>query len=170
MKNIFLDSIAYTLPSLVTGVVAYYILGSITQNNSESKKIDAFISKKKVSLQMKLQAYERLLLFCERINPSKLLLRVQSIGEDTNSYLHLLVNTIEQEFEHNLTQQLYISEDAWATITASKLAVINKLHLIAENSENSKDFRDKILKEFYQTENPMQVAISVIKQDVNNIL
>ena len=77
-------------------------------------------------LPIKLQAYERLLLFCERINPVKMLVRIQPISDNTNAYLQLLIANIEQEFEHNLVQQIYISDDTWTAIIATKRAIINK--------------------------------------------
>ena len=59
------------------------------------------------SLPIRLQAYERLTLFLERISPLQLLIRVKPTTEDKKAYVDLLSATIEQEFEHNLTQQVY---------------------------------------------------------------
>lgn len=170
MEETILQGIAYALPALVTGGVAYMILSRFTEHNNDERKFEALLAKKKESLPVKLQAYERLLLFCERINPSKLLLRVKPIGEDTKSYLHLLISNIEQEFEHNLVQQLYISEDSWTAIVGAKLAIINKLYQVADNSKNSDEFKEKVLKEFSKTESPTEIAISIIKQDVKKLL
>lgn len=170
MEDKILEGFAYALPSLVTGFVAYLMFSKFTEQNNNEKKFEALLSKKKESLPVKLQAYERLLLFCERINPSKLLLRVNPIGNDSNSYLHLLLGNIEQEFEHNLVQQLYVSDDVWKAIVGSKLAITNKLYGIAEKSSNAKELQEKMLTEFATTESPTETAIAIIKQQVKKLL
>ena len=104
MDDKILDSIAYILPAVVTGFVAYYMFkGFLTEQNNK-RKMELLATKKKDSLPVKLQAYERLLLFCNRINPPQIIQRVQSISEDVNLDLELLLKTIHQEFEHNLVQ------------------------------------------------------------------
>lgn len=170
MEDKIVESLAYVLPALVTGAVAYYMFSSFKKQEDNDSKFNALINKKKESLPIKLQAYERLLLFCERINPSKLLLRVNPIGENTDAYLHLLIGNIEQEFEHNLVQQLYISEDSWTAVVGSKLAIVNKLHQIANNTNNAEEFRKQILNEFSKTESPTETAIAIIKQDVKKLM
>ena len=79
MEDKLLESIAYILPATVTGFVAYYMFkGFLSQQNSE-KKLELMAQKKKESLPIKLQAYERMLLFCERVNPVKMLVIVAEI-------------------------------------------------------------------------------------------
>ena len=83
---------------------------------------------------VKLQAYERMLLFSDRINPAKILVRIPPISENTQEYLQLLMGNIEQEFEHNLVQQMYVSTDAWTAVVGAKNAVLKKLKQVAESA------------------------------------
>lgn len=170
MEDKILEGLSYALPSLVTGFVAFFMFSKFTEQDNNEKKFDALLAKKRESLPIKLQAYERLLLFCERINPSKLLLRVQPIGNDVNAYLHLLIGNINQEFEHNMVQQLYVSDDAWKALIASKLAISNKLYEIAEESNNVKEFREKMLATFSTNESPTETAVAIIKHQVKKLL
>jgi len=170
MENQLLQALAYTLPAIVTGGVAFFMFNSFAKQDKSEKKFEALLAKKKESLPVKLQAYERLLLFCERMNPSKLLLRVNPIGSDTKSYLHLLLGNIEQEFEHNLVQQLYVSEEVWKAVIASKFAIVNKLHQIAENSKEAKEFREQILAEYAKNESPTETAVAILKQQVKKLI
>ncbi len=87
MEDKILESIAYILPAAVTGFVAYYMFNGFLKNQSSEKKIELLSQKKKDSLPIKLQAYERMLLFCERINPVKMLVRIKPISENTKDYL-----------------------------------------------------------------------------------
>ena len=170
MEDKILESIAYILPAAVTGLVAYYMFnGFIKQQNTE-KKLALMAEKKKESLPIKLQAYERMLLFCERINPVKLLMRIKPISENTQDYLQLLIANIEQEFEHNLVQQIYISNDSWTAILASKRAIINKLQQTAETTNSANELRENVLIDYSKTLPPTETAIEFIKNEVRKLL
>lgn len=170
MEDKILEGISYALPALVCGGVAYMMFSAFLRQDSNEMKFNALVNKKKESLPMKLQAYERLVLFCERINPSKLLLRVNPIGTDANSYLHLLIGNIEQEFEHNLVQQIYVTEDSWKAVLGSKLAIINKFREAAENSDSAKELRENLLMDYARIESPTETAIEILKQSVKRLL
>ncbi len=170
MESKIIEGLAYALPALVTGGVAYFILGAFIKQDNNETKFNALVEKKRESLPIKLQAYERLLLFCERINPTKLLIRVSPIGDNTNSYLQLLLANIEQEYEHNMVQQLYVSEDSWKATVAAKLTIIAKLRKTAETSETAKDLRESILIDYSQNENPTQTSIAYLKQEVKKLI
>lgn len=170
MEDKLLESIAYILPAAVTGFVAYYMFnGFIRQQNAE-KKMDLLAGKKKEALPIKLQAYERMLLFCERINPVKIVVRIKPISNTTNDYLQLLLSNIEQEFEHNLVQQIYISDTTWTAIIAAKNATINKLKQVSETSNSANDLRENILIDYSKTLPPTDTAIDFIKSEVKKIL
>ena len=170
MEDKFLESIAYILPAAVTGFVAYYMFNSYIKSQNSERKLEILATKRKDSLPIKLQAYERLLLFCERINPVKMLIRIQPLSTNTNEYLQLLIANIEQEFEHNLVQQIYISDDSWTAIYAAKSAVINKLKQVAENSSSANDLRENVLIDYSKTLPPTETAIAFIKNEVKKLL
>lgn len=170
MEDKILESIAYILPAAVTGFVAYYMFNGFLKQQNTEKKLALMAEKKKASLPIKLQAYERMLLFCERINPVKMLVRIKPISENTSDYLQLLIANIEQEFEHNLVQQIYISDEAWTAIIATKRAIINKLQQAAETSNSANDFRENVLIDYSKTLPPTETAISFIKSEVKKLL
>lgn len=170
MEDKILEGLAYAIPALVTGGVAYFIFsGFLKQSNSE-KKLEMLANKKKEALPIKLQAYERMLLFCERINPVKLLLRVKPIGDKTEDYLQLLMANIDQEFEHNMVQQLYISDESWNVIIASKTAILNTLKQVANSSKSASDFRENVLLEYSKKAPQTDTAIAFLKKDVKKLL
>jgi len=107
-------------------------------------------------------------LFCERINPSKLLLRVNPIGNDTNSYLHLLISNIEQEFEHNLTQQIYMSDECWTVIVTAKNATIQMIRRtnMSDRVDTANKLREVIMNDLMDKQSPSSVALSYIKNEV----
>jgi len=77
---------------------------NLSNNKLLQKSWSFYLKEKKGSLPIKLQSYERMLLFFERINPIKILVRIKPISENTHDNLQLLIANAEQEFEHNLVQ------------------------------------------------------------------
>jgi len=170
MEDQLLESIAYILPAVVTGIVAYYMFNGFIKHQDSEKKLELLAQKKKDSLPIKLQACERMLLFCERINPVKMLLRIKPLSDETDAYLQHLLANIEQEFEHNLVQQIYLSNETWLAVVAAKSAIINKLKQVAENSNSANDLRQNVLIDYTKNLPPTETAISFIKNEVRKLL
>jgi len=163
----FLEMIAIVLG---IGIIAFYLFNLQVKSQNNQQKIDLFADRKKEALPIKLQAYERMLLFCERINPLKMLVRVKPASDSIDDYLFVLLQNIEQEFEHNLVQQLYISDECWNVIITSKIAIINKLKQVAASSQNTLDFREKMML-VYQSKTPAtETAIAFIKTEIKKII
>lgn len=167
-----LDLLSYTIPSMVTGIVAYYFFVNHTKNEERKMKFEILKENQKLGLPIKLQAYERMTLFLERINPSNLLLRVSSVNNDKNAYAASIINTIEQEYEHNIAQQIYISEKCWSVIIASKNATIQliKKNEIDESVKTAQELREAILKKTLNTPSPSSTSLAFIKNEVKNII
>ncbi|VAW23089.1 FIG00652545: hypothetical protein [hydrothermal vent metagenome] len=167
-----IDLLSYTIPSIVTGLIAYYFFLNHTRTEEKKLKILALKENQKYSLPIKLQAYERMTLFLERINPSKLLIRITSVNNDKNSYTISLINTIEQEFEHNLAQQIYISKQCWDVIITSKNATIQLIKRISEDDavKTAQELREVILQNMLNTTPPSFTALAFIKEEVKSFI
>jgi hypothetical protein len=167
-----IELFSYTIPAIVVGVIAYYFFLNHTKTEEKKLKLSLLKENQQHSLPIKLQAYERMALFIERINPSKILLRVPSINNDKNAYSQSLISTIEQEFEHNLTQQIYISEKCWSVIIASKNAIILLIKKTAEESTitNAQELKEAILQHMINSTSPSTTAIAFIKDEVRSLL
>ena len=170
MEDQLLESIAYILPAIVTGLVAYYMFNGFIKQQNFDKNLTLLSERKKETLPIKLQAYERMLLFCERINPVKMLVRIKPLSENTHDYLQLLIANVEQEFEHNLVQQIYISNDCWTAILATKNSVINTLKQVAETSNSANGLRENAIIHYSKTLPPTETAILFIKNEVTKLI
>jgi hypothetical protein len=161
----------YTFPAIITGLVAYYLFNSYFKEQQNTRRWLLQKESKKEILPLRLQAYERLALFLERINPSQLLVRISPISENKNEYANYLIAQIEQEFEHNLAQQIYISEECWTAITASKNTTIQILLSAAKNEEISKanQLRESILKNLLEKQSPSSIALAFLKNEVSQL-
>ena len=87
-------------------VIIYKFLKDYLSYQNKNKFLSRNDSIKSDILKVKLQAYERLALFLERISLTNLLTRVPPISTKKEDYQYLLIQTIEQEFEHNMLQQI----------------------------------------------------------------
>ena len=166
-----IELISYTLPTLIMAFVAYSFFDLYTKN--ETAKINYLLQKetKPDSLSLRLQAYERMTLFLERINPSKLLVRITPISEDKNDYQNYVIAQIEQEYEHNLAQQIYVSEECWSTITTAKNATIQMILLATKNEKisDANQLREIILKDLLQKPSPSSSALAYLKTEVSQL-
>ncbi len=167
-----LGLLSYTIPSAVTGLVAYYFFVNHTKNEEQKLKLSLLKENQKQALPIKLQAYERMSLFLERINPSNLLIRVTSVNNDKNAYAVSIINSIEQEFEHNLAQQIYISNECWNVIVASKNTTIQLITNTSklENITNAQELREAILTKMIEVSPPSKTALAFIKNEVKNMI
>ncbi|MBT4779643.1 MAG: hypothetical protein P8P19_06845 [Polaribacter sp.] len=170
MEDKIIESIGYLLPAAVTGYIAYYMFNRFVSKTDGNTRANVLAKKNKVVLTVKLQAYERMLLFSDRINPTKILVRIPPISENTQEYLQLLMGNIEQEFEHNLVQQMYVSTDAWTAVVGAKNAVLKKLKHVAESAKNANALRETVLIDYSKSISPTETAIAIIKNDVKKLL
>jgi len=162
MEESILQGIGYAIPALVTGAVAYFVMSGLRNQETHEKK--------KESLPIRLQAYERILLFCERINPVKMLVRIKPIGDSSEAYLQLLLASIEQEFQHNMVQQLYISDECWNIVVTTKIAIINNLKKVSNASDSATDFREKVFLEYSKKAPATDTAVAFLKNEVKKII
>ena len=170
IEKIF-EVVLYAVPALITGMIAYYFFKEHTKNEDGRRR---FLLHKDIqvnTLPIRLQAYERMALYLERITPSKLLIRVKPTGSNEDDYESLLVATIEQEFEHNLSQQIYVSDDCWNIIVAAKnttIQLIRKAGLL-EKTGTADKLREVILTEMMEKRAPSDAALAFIKKEVGEL-
>ncbi|GAB4285948.1 MAG: hypothetical protein Kow0068_11480 [Marinilabiliales bacterium] len=119
---------------------------------------------------IRLQAYERLVLFLERIQPNSLIMRTQKKEQTARQLQSELLSTIRSEFEHNLSQQVYISTNAWEIVKSAKentLRIINSASdEIGENDDAMALSKAIITKVVDVGKSPSDLAIEYLKKEV----
>ena len=163
-----IELLSYTLPAIITGVVAYYFFNLHTKNEEGRRRYLLNKDTQKDALPLRLQAFERMTLFLERINPGKLLIRLSPNSENKNDYENLLISSIEQEFEHNLTQQIYMSDECWTVIVTAKNATIQMIRRtnMSDRVDTSNKLREVIMNDIMNKQSTSAVALSYIKNEV----
>ena len=122
---------------------------------------------------IRIQAYERMVLFLERINPNNLILRVNRKDYNAFQLQSTLIKTIREEYEHNMSQQLYISTQAWEIVKRTKEDIIKLINTAAANLNDDADANElakKIIELSLDNNKPIVVpALEFIKHEVNRI-
>lgn len=174
MQTVLIDTLeylAYFLPAIVVGAIAYYFFKAHNQDEENRRKF--LLQKETINevLPLRLQAYERMTLFLERIRPNKIIIRIKPANDNLLEYEALLINTIEQEYEHNLTQQIYISKEAWSLIVTAKNATIQIIrNMVKENkTAHPNKFREELLENRINNIAPSQQAILFLKEEVTQL-
>lgn len=166
-----LGYLAGLLPAIVVGIIAYYFFKGHTSNEEGRRRYLIQKEAQNKIIPTRLQAYERITLFLERIDPNKLLTRVSPFSDDVDKYEAHLIKNIEQEFEHNVTQQIYVTMECWNLINAAKNATI---HVIRQGAMHEKDgnadqMREWLLRNFMEEVTPSQKALAYVKKEVSEL-
>jgi hypothetical protein len=168
-----LEILKYTLPALIVFVTAFLLIRLNLQNEEKKRRYEMSRDKKESILPLRLQAYERLILFLERIAPEALVLRVGRNDLNVRQTLNELISSIRTEFEHNLVQQTYISTQAWDMV---KNAKNNMIKLVTESAKelkpsvNGMHLNRQILENANEMNgSPVVPAIEYLKKEVREL-
>lgn len=169
----FAEILKITLPALLVFLATYLTLSTMFQNDAKRRKIEFLKNNQKVTLPLRLQAYERLTLFMERISPDSLILRTNKPGMTAQNLQASMLGTIRAEWEHNLSQQLYVSVEAWELVKNAKGNVIKLINVCSDKvnpNDPSINLSQKILDTMIEfNSNPINLAIDYMKKEVREL-
>jgi len=111
-------------------------------------------------------------LFLERISAQQLMRRVAPIAPQPEAYKDLLIQTIEQEYEHNLSQQIYVSETCWRMLTTAKNSSIQRIQNfeVIESIKTAQDMRAPLFETLSQAKVSPEMALVFLKEEVGLLL
>jgi hypothetical protein len=163
-----------TLPALLVLLTAYLLISKLLKN--EEKRRDFELRKNSLSIitPIRLRAYERLILVLERTIPNKLV--VNTIKPDMSCFeLHSqLIETIRQEFGHNVSQQIYISNELWELIRGAQESLIRLINGCASQfngTDNAAHLGEAIIQIYAKSDQtPSELAINQLKAEVRQFL
>ena len=114
--EIVADILKITIPSFIVFLTAWIVIRNMIKNDQEKRRQEIILQGARSVTPIKLQAYERIVLFLERISLESLLMRVSTPDMTASQLQSALITTIRSEFEHNLSQQIYMSPQAWEVV------------------------------------------------------
>ena len=173
-EDLFSLVLLATLPSVVVGGTVFIMLKKYFDAENRKRTIEFRSKNARTTLPLRLQAYERMILLLERLNFNSLLLRIKEPGMSAAALHHLLVEIIRAEFEHNLSQQIYLGHDTWVSIVNSKEDLIKKIHqsyAMVGQEASSLDLSKKIVELFMEDETQLMLkAQLMIKREAADLL
>lgn len=135
------------IPASIVLYAVYLIVRSFILREIELKKLEVRTRSIETILPVRLQAYERMSLFLERISPQNLLIRLNSPGFSARDFQKILLDEVRNEYNHNASQQVYMSEEVWNQIKNAKedlIIMINEASGQVTNESTSIDLAKKI--------------------------
>ncbi|MDF2433289.1 MAG: hypothetical protein JWP44_2920 [Mucilaginibacter sp.] len=168
-----LDILKYTIAGLGVVWIAFYLIKPYLDRD---EKIQLLEFKKTVSnqtLPLRLQAYERLVLFIERVNPANMLIRLNGPAYSAHELYSLIVEDVRNEYQHNITQQIYVSARAWSVVKRVKedtLGVVNNAIRMLPETASGLDLSKTILSNLSSLEDsPYEIGASLLRKDLEEL-
>lgn len=173
---IIIAMIAVVAAVAVTGYIFYLLAKRYFDNQQKTQmlqmRIDEHHEAVKLVTPIRLQAYERMALYLERISPDSLVLRCYQPGMDTKMLQSVMTKTIRDEWEHNLSQQVYISSEAWARIRQAKeemTGVINSAAITIPTDADPARLASAIFATVATGDLPTTSALEFLKKEMREI-
>jgi len=176
IANTLLEILKYTIPAFIVLISSYLIVKKFLVSQNQRKQMAIFQNAQDVTLRLRLQAYERLVLFIERISPRQLIPRVYDPSMTVRDLQQAIIITIRAEFEHNLSQQIYVSKNVWETVKNVKEQELNMINRIAQSLNPdaiAKELHARMLDYMMKLEEgdmPTDVALKIIHDEVKMVL
>jgi len=159
------------IPALLVLYAVYLTVKNILEKEITSKEIDLKIKNYETLLPLRLQAYERLTLLLERISPNNILVRLSNPNYSAVEFQRLIVKEIRDEFNHNLSQQIYVSEESWGLVNKAvedTISMINRTGSSIKEDAKAMDLTKAVFGEILQDEtDSISLALSQLKKEVS---
>lgn len=161
------------LGMMVVAVMAYQLINRLVQEESKKRAAEVLSENRKALMPMRLQAYERGVLFLDRISPGELVLRVHKSHMDARTLHAELLTTIKEEYGHNVSQQLYMSAESWATVKQAAeetKRVMNVAFDRTPKGATGTEFSRQVFEVLTQLPHtPSQAAIQVLRKEFQGL-
>jgi hypothetical protein len=173
LYNYLLDILKYTVAGIGIVYIAFYIFKPYLDKASNLQLLEFKKAITNQTLPLRLQAYERLVLFVDRINPANLLIRLNGNTYSAAELQSIILNEVRTEYQHNVTQQIYVSAQAWAVVKRVKsdtIAMVNNIVKTLPDNATGLDLGRVMLTHLSKVEeDPYDIATNLIRQDLENI-
>ena len=159
----------------VAGWMLYRMVDRHYDNEQKSRllqmKADERREALKVATPIRLQAYERMALFLELISPNSLVLRCYQPGMDLKLLQGVMTKNIRDEWEHNLSQQVYLGQATWVRIREAKEEMINLVNSAAVTLADTDDPTRLAAAIFASAaqHSPADQALEALHQEINEL-
>jgi len=171
--DVVLEILKYVLPAAIVFVGVYFVMQNFLESELRKIELKNRSDSREQLTPMRLQAYERMVLYLERINLSNLVMRSYGKGQSAKDLQSKMLDAIRGEYEHNMAQQVYISTSTWKMIKQAKeetKKVINSCMDQLNDDASGLELSQFILELVSKTERTYsEVAIEALKNELNRM-
>ena len=169
----FIELLKILLPSVVVFLTVYLVIRKYFDQQTKTQMKEIRAEAHKTILPLRLQAYERVVLFLERISPGSIVMRTYKPGMSAKLLQAELVRTIREEYEHNMTQQVYVSTNTWALVRNAKEEITRLINVSATHlgpDANGIELSQIIFETSAKIDKlPTDVAITYAKNEIQKL-
>lgn len=170
----WIEILKYTIPAVLVVLVTYLLLNLLFKNEAERRNFELKKANNTTVTPIRLKAYERLMLLMERIHPNRVIVNKVEAGMNCFELQQVLLSDLRREFEHNLSQQIYVSSELWESIKDAYENVIQLINTCASQcqaEESAAKLATMIIKLYDSVdETALDVAMQVLKDEVKEII
>ena len=167
----FLVILSITSISII--IIVYLFLKRQSQKEQVNIEVELKKQRQEFFLPNRVDAYERAILLMERLHPNSLVMRLNNPSLPAKIMQTEYLKTVREEFDHNITQQLFISPIAWKLLRDSKEELVKLINLAASQlPENATaiELSAKIFELVAQLEKlPSEVATEFLKKEFQEL-
>lgn len=172
--SVILEIIKISVPALIVFFTVFYLMKQYLASQYQLKSLDFKQNQQSTTIPLRLQAYERLSLFCERIAIPNLILRLREENMTAANLRMAMLIATQQEFEHNITQQVYVSEQLWQIIKIARddvMTVVNEIYEKMESGADANSYAKELFAHLGGREfMPLNQALIAIKKEAGILL
>jgi len=175
MKDLaYYEILMLAVPVVIMFLALYFLFRQFFSNQLKLQMVNRNAESGELKMRLKLQAYERLMLFCERIDVQNMIMRLGYDNMSARDLESALIMSVQKEYEYNLSQQLYVSDQLWQIVSIAKDQVIEVITHIGSKAgpkSTAGDLSSALFK-FYksQKKNPLETAKAAIKKESSLLL
>ena len=173
VDDILFEICLMVIPAAAVFFVSFTLIKRFLENEAKRRTVEMRMNNQQLTTPIRLQAYERIVLFLERISPNSLVMRVHMNGMSAHLLHTELLKSIRTEFDHNLSQQIYLSASAWEMVKTAKDETTKLVNIAASKVKpdaTGMELSQMIIQISGKLNKlPTQVAVDVIKKEINQL-
>ena len=168
--DVIFEMLKYIVPLVVVFAFIYFILNNYLEENFKLRSLDLKLQNQQSITPVRLQAYERVVVYLERIAPSSMIMRIHKNGMSVRLLHAEMIKSIRSEYDHNIAQQIYMSNAAWELVKSAKEEMIKLVNTSAQKINENADGVElcKVLLDVTMNVEklPTQIALEYVKKEI----
>lgn len=173
LMDVIIDLLKITLPATISLYAIYLVIKAFIAKEVEKIQLQIKSDNQKIVLPIRLQAYERMCLYLERISFNNLIIRANDPTLNALQFQQKLLSEVRNEFNHNLSQQVYMSMQAWDLVkraTENTIMIINTSAELVKPEDRGIELAKKILENHVRSQtDAVNEALYSLKSELQTL-